>query len=205
MRREDLKTCSLKERRHFWSPDRPLLFIGSIHIPQLYFCIVCSSHPISQTFQGPPEGGQTTQARENVGGGHRQWNCPDLSALGVAPHPAPDGHGSPDGGSLTGLSTPPRHPEGPQLPGEHAVHNHGGDPDPGVEESKCPSKAWIQTPYSTEPRWISNSGYVGHSAMTGWFFFFFLRVQGGDDELRSSPPLQIESTNLESVFLLRLL
>lgn len=36
-------------------------------------------------------------------------------------------------------------------------------------------------------------------------FFFFLRVQGGDDELRSSPPLQIESTNLESVFLLRLL
>lgn len=188
VKREDLKTCSLPERR----PDHPLLSIGSICPPPLHLGTVCFSHPISKALQEPPEGRQTTPAGENVGGGHRQPNCPDLSALGVAPCPAPAGHGSPDGGSLTGLSTPPRRPAGPRLPGEHAVHNHGGDPPPRVEESKRPSKAWIQTPYSTEPRWTSDPGYVWHSAMTLWFFF--LRVQEGDDECPSLPPLQTELT-----------
>lgn len=94
VKREDLKACSLPERRQ----DHPLLSIGSICLPHLHLGTVCFSHPISQTLQGRPEGGQTTPARENVGGGHRQPNCPDLSTLGVVPRPAPAGHGSPDGG-----------------------------------------------------------------------------------------------------------
>lgn len=106
-----------EEDWRFCSTDHPLLLISSIPIPHFYFCIVCFSHPISQTLQGPPEGRLTTQARENVGGGPRRYNCPDLSALGVVPPPAPAGHGSPDGGGLTGLPTLPIAPQGHGCPG----------------------------------------------------------------------------------------
>ena len=112
-------------------PDGSLPLLGSVRIPPFYFCLVCFSRPISQTFPGPPEGGLRTPAEENVGAGRRQWSCPDLSALGVVTWSCP---------SLTGLSTPPRLSAGLRLPGEHAVCDHGGDSHPRVEESKLPSK-----------------------------------------------------------------
>lgn len=78
-------------------------------------------------------------------------------------------------------------------PREHALHYHGGHTGQRVEESELPSKSRIKTPYPTEARWNSDSGYVVNALM--WLDNFFKRTWGDAHKLACS-----QAADLESVF-----
>ena len=128
---------------HFCNTRHPLLLIGSVGTAQFCFAVFClfSAHlPLALGLLREDQ----QHRDERVGGGRGQVEPPGPVCLGCST--LAGGWDPPDGGSLTGLSTPSRPPSAATATwGTRAARSRGGSSGRRMEESQLSPKGRIQT------------------------------------------------------------